>query len=136
MYKFLTRYPTKTENATATIAVPDEIFSKPIQPRYYNNTGKFPGLFMQNKLHLLGARLTTSYDKFDESVSFDLFRYNAVGDGAAEEEDISKFDPGQGIPYVKAKQQPLYCRLHEDNVKSVAFSVHGNADGIHPHQVT
>jgi Glycosyltransferase family 92 len=112
---------TTRETATAGTVVPNEALSEPRQPRYPNDNDKFPGTFMQNKLYLLGARLTTSYDKFDESVSFDMFGH-AVGEGAAEYLGVSKMDQGEGFSYSEASQQRLFCRLHEDNAENVTFS--------------
>jgi Glycosyltransferase family 92 len=107
----------RAENAAAGLKVPGKM------TQHHNDIGKLPGCFMQNKLHILGARLTTSYDKFDESVFFDMFGH-AVGEGAAS--DISKVDPKEGFTYKKAKQQPFYCRLHEENAESVTFSMPHN----------
>jgi hypothetical protein len=55
-----------TENATAGLKVPDKMV------QHHNDNCNLPGCSMQNKLHILGARLTTSYNKFDESVFFDM----------------------------------------------------------------
>ena len=117
--------PTNMTNVSTVFkitSVAEKFISEANNPRYPNDNHKIPGRFMKNKLHFLGVRLTTSYDKFDESVSFDMFGH-AVGKGAANAHyDISKLDTQGAFPYDEAKKHPLFCRLHEGNTENVTFS--------------
>ncbi|CAB9525989.1 expressed unknown protein [Seminavis robusta] len=100
------------------------VISKKKDPDYYivgkknlsgfpNDNDKLPGRFMQNKMHILGTRLTTSYDKFDESVSFDMFGH-AMGGGASEGfYNIAKLSTNGAFTFREASQQKFYCHLHE-----------------------
>ena len=74
----------------------------------------FPGLFWNGKLHILGVRLTTSYDNQDQSVFFDMFGH-AVGEGAharLQPRNPEAVDSTPILSFKDASQQTLYCLVH------------------------
>lgn len=80
----------------------------------FRKRNPFPGLFWNGKLHILGVRLTTSYDNQDQSVSFDMFGH-AVGEGAnakLQQRHSEAADSTPLLSFQDASQQTLYCQVH------------------------
>ena len=76
-----------------------------------NDNVRIPGTFWNDRLHILGVRLTTSYEAKDESVSFDVFAH-AVGEGSNSIFDLaSQKQHSVELNYKEASQQPLYCEV-------------------------
>jgi len=80
----------------------------------HNDNAKIPGLVLDDRLYILGLRLTTSHEKSDESVYLDMFGH-AVGEGAnaAGHLKIDKQPPEHPsqLSYTSASQEELYCRV-------------------------
>jgi hypothetical protein len=83
--------------------------SLPTDNEEKNDNAKIPGLFMNDKLYILGTRLTTSFDKYDTSVSFDMFGH-AVGEGS-HYQFYESWDPFPQLSYKEASEQVLFCNV-------------------------
>lgn len=90
-----------------------------------NDNVRIPGTFWGDKLHILGARLTTSYDKRDESVSFDMFGH-AVGEGANQVFRLALQNHAKELSFTKASKTPLYCEVHNSINEPLSFTMENN----------
>ncbi|CAB9507531.1 expressed unknown protein [Seminavis robusta] len=93
-----------------------------------NDNHRVPGAFMNNKLYILGLRLTTSYQRSDESVHVDMFGH-AVGIGSnAGSFDLHKIEPlPNQLSFQDATKEELYCKVWgEDHYHSTLTGHHNN----------
>lgn len=109
---------------TTSIGINDAI----VQQRVQQAQKQLPADVWDGRLHFLGARLTTSYETFDESVSLTLFGHG-IGTGANKAFHLAAANvTGNQLTFQEASEQELFCQYHHLENEKKEPNANNNTD--------